>query len=45
MTADYADAESIKELTFAVESGSAGEATLIDLGFAVLIAVQDQPLP
>lgn len=40
---DYADAESIKGLKFAVESGSAGEATLIDLGFADLIAVQDQP--
>ena len=40
---DYADAESIKSLKFAVESGSAGEATLIDLGFADLIAVQDQP--
>ena len=40
---DYADAESIKTLKFAVESGSAGEATLIDLGMTGLIAVQDQP--
>ena len=41
--ADYADAESIKGLKFAVESGSAGEATLVDLGMTDLIAVQDQP--
>ena len=41
--ADYADPESIKSLKFAVESGSAGEATLIDLGMTDLIAVQDQP--
>lgn len=40
---DYADAESIKDLKFAVESGSAGEAALTDLGFTDLIAVQDQP--
>lgn len=40
---EYADAESIKGLKFAVESGSAGEATLADLGFTDLIAVQDQP--
>ena len=40
---DYADADSIKSLKFAVESGSAGEATLIDLGMTDLIAVQDQP--
>ena len=43
MAADYADADSIKGLKFAVESGSAGEATLLDLGFEDLIAVQDQP--
>ena len=30
--ADYADAESIKDLSFAVEAGSAGEAVLKDLG-------------
>ena len=30
--ADYTDAESIKELSFAVEAGSAGEAVLKDLG-------------
>ena len=41
--ADYADADSIKDLTFAVESGSAGEATLQELGMTELIAVQDQP--
>ena len=31
--ADYADAESMKDLTFAVESGSAGEAAAKDNGF------------
>ena len=41
--ADYADADSLKGLTFAVESGSAGEATLMDMGFEDLVAVQDQP--
>ena len=41
--ADYADADSIKGLKFAVESGSAGEAELQNLGFTDLIAVQDQP--
>lgn len=41
--ADYADPESIQALKFAVESGSAGEATLQQLGIADLVAVQDQP--
>ena len=41
--ADYADADSLKGLTFAVESGSAGESTLMDMGFEDLVAVQDQP--
>ena len=40
---DYPDADSIKGLKIAVESGSAGEATLQDLGMTDLIAVQDQP--
>ena len=40
---DYADAESIKGLKIAVESGSAGEATLTELDMTDLIAVQDQP--
>ena len=41
--ADYADPDSIKSLKYAVESGSAGEATLTDLGMTDLVAVQDQP--
>ena len=39
--ADYTDVESIKELTFAVEAGSAGEAVLKDLGIEST-AVLDQ---
>ena len=39
---DYADVESMKGLTFAVESGSAGEAALNDAGLTQYIAVQDQ---
>ena len=38
----YNDAESMKDLTFAVESGSAGEAAIVDLGFTDYVAVQDQ---
>ena len=38
----YTDAESMKDLTFAVESGSAGEAAIVDLGFTDYVAVQDQ---
>ena len=41
--ADYADPDSLKGLNFAVESGSAGEAALMDMGFTDLVAVQDQP--
>lgn len=41
--ADYADTDSIRDLTIAVESGSAGEATLQELGISNLVAVQDQP--
>ena len=41
--ANYPDVESIKGLKFAVESGSAGEATIQDLGVADIVAVQDQP--
>ena len=40
--ADYTDIESIKDLTFAVESGSAGEAVLKDLGIENVTAVLDQ---
>ena len=40
--ADYKDIESIKDLTFAVESGSAGEAVLKDLGIENVTAVLDQ---
>ena len=37
----YADAESCKDLTFAVEAGSAGEAAVIDLGYNY-VSVTDQ---
>ena len=40
--ADYADVTSIKDLTFAVESGSAGEAVLNNLGIENVTAVIDQ---
>ena len=40
---DYTTPESLADLTFAVESGSAGEGVLQDMGFANLVAVQDQP--
>ena len=39
---NYADTDSIKGLTFAVESGSAGEAALVDLGITGFTALQDQ---
>ncbi len=39
---NYADTDSLKGLTFAVESGSAGEAALVDLGITDYVAVQDQ---
>ena len=39
---NYTDVESMKDLTFAVESGSAGEACLNDAGLARYVAVQDQ---
>ena len=39
---NYADVESMKDLTFAVESGSAGEAALNDAGLVKYVAVQDQ---
>ena len=39
---NYADAESMKDLTFAVESGSAGETCLNDAGLVKYVAVQDQ---
>ena len=38
----YADIESMKDLTFAVESGSAGEAALNEAGLTKYVAVQDQ---
>ena len=40
--ANYADVESMKDLTFAVESGSAGEEALINADLTKYIAVQDQ---
>ncbi len=40
--AEYPDIESIKALTFAVESGSAGEAALVDLGIENYVPVLDQ---
>ena len=39
---NYADIESMKDLTFAVESGSAGESALNDAGLSKYVAVQDQ---
>ena len=39
---NYPDVESMKDLTFAVESGSAGEACLNDAGLVKYVAVQDQ---
>jgi len=39
---NYTDTESLKGLTFAVESGSAGEDALIDLGITGFTALQDQ---
>ena len=39
---NYADTESLKGLSFAVESGSAGEKALVDLGITEYTAVQDQ---
>lgn len=42
--AEYTDAESLKDLTFAVENGSAGQDAVVDLGIAEdqIIATQDQ---
>ena len=42
VVADYDSVESLAGLTFAVESGSAGEAALKELGIDGYIAVQDQ---
>ena len=39
---NYTDTDSIKGLAFAVESGSAGEAALTDLGITEYVALQDQ---
>ena len=39
---NYPDVESMKDLTFAVESGSAGEGCLNDAGLVKYVAVQDQ---
>ena len=39
---NYPDVESMKDLTFAVESGSAGETALNDAGLVKYVAVQDQ---
>lgn len=40
--ADYTDVESIKDLSFAAEAGSAGEAVIKDLGIENVTAVLDQ---
>ena len=42
LIADYTDVDSIKDLIFAVEAGSAGEAVLKDLGMENVTAVLDQ---
>ncbi len=39
---NYPDTDSLKDLRFAVESGSAGEAALMELGITDYIALQDQ---
>ena len=39
---NYTDVESMKDLTFAVESGSAGEGALNDAGLTKYVAVADQ---
>ena len=39
---NYPDTASLNGLTFAVESGSAGETALVDLGIKDYVAVQDQ---
>ena len=39
---NYADTDSLKDLTFAVESGSAGEDAVKGLGISDYVAVQDQ---
>ncbi len=39
---NYPDVDSLKGLNFAVESGSAGEDALINLGITAYVAVQDQ---
>ena len=39
---NYADTDSLKGLAFAVESGSAGEAALVDIGITDYVALQDQ---
>lgn len=42
VVADYDSVESLAELNFAVELGSAGEQALIDIGITEYVAVQDQ---
>ena len=42
VVANYADAESLKGLNFAVESGSVGEDALKDIGITDYVALQDQ---
>ncbi len=39
---NYPDADSMKDLTFAVENGSAGQAALDDLGITGYVTLQDQ---
>ncbi len=39
---NYADADSMKDLTFAVENGSAGQAALDDAGITGYVTLQDQ---
>lgn len=42
VVANYPDADSMKDLKFAVENGSAGQAALDDLGITGYVALQDQ---
>ena len=42
VVSNYPDAESMKDLTFAVESGSAGQDAVESIGAANVVAVQDQ---
>ena len=43
VAADYATPASLKDLKFAAENGSAGQAALAEMGIEDVVAVQDQP--